>query len=280
MPKRLYKINDPDFSQFLFEAMSRVPKKILAELDDKELRIFRNQKTMRRFADNDGWEEKILLLARIGISFTMTFAPLESRLDELMEKVQDDNLDKSDRLSLIKAMAEDQIFVISSKDILLSSHMMAQNSHHQVYVLSYPYLEVSQKLADLKSIQDPFNMKYKGVQQGFDDMAAILLATLRAEDAIKVGAGVTTGEMKVLLALYGKRTGYMHSDELASAMGESMRSFTAFKTYNALVRSNHIIHLKNKTSTAGRSSHYMITEKGINAVSYYIKYILKKTDFS
>lgn len=275
MPKRFYLVNDPAFSEYVFNVLVQVPKKIILELSDKEQIIFRSHVNMRKFADNESNEKRLLLLSRIGISYCMLFGPDKTDFDKLLEDTTATYEDPKARLQIIDQMAKGKIFVLSSRDILLSAHMAANNSHSQVYVLNYEYIQLQHRVAMINT--DVYNVQQKEVQQAFFDLANIVRTTMIASDSMSIGSGVPEGQMKLLLALFAQKGNFVSADALSSLCGEQMRSRFVSKMATELIRSKHIDHLPVKTVDAGRSSKYMINEKGIESVMTYLKHIAKKS---
>lgn len=274
MPKRFYYVNDPAFGEYVYNCLINTSKEDILQLDDKERNIFRSKSNMRRFADNEGLEKRLLLLARLKISFCVVCAPLLNQVDKIIEKSLEVHDQPKARVSLMETMARDKIFVTSSREFLMATHLAAHNSHSQVYVLNYDYLQLQRSVSKLK--EDVYSKQQKEVEAGFRDLGKFILATLIAEDALEVGAGVTQEQMKILLILFEYPDKFIHSDILARALGETARSRYVLRGCRELMKLGMIEHMPGITQEPGRSSRFTIMEKGIDAVMYYMKFITKK----
>lgn len=274
MAARFYRINDPGLSEYCFHVMRLCPPEIRSKLNRIELAHFKDEKTLRRFTESATLDQLLLMLSRIGIGFSIVVAPHEVDMDSIMQGTVSQYRAVASRKDIIKAMAEKKVFVVSSRDILVMSHMMAQNSHSQVYTLDYTYVELHDKLDNYRI--RPFKKEVKDAVDGFDDLAKLTLNAITSQDSIQSISGVTEFEMSILLAMYPHRQTMIKNDRISELIGESYRSTGVAKSAGELEKKGYLFR---EAGFRGkhRSQAYMIGEKGIEAVLNYLKFIAKKS---
>lgn len=270
---KFYLFNDPDFSLYVFHCMHTASQSQRNELDPIEIKHFTNERTMRRFADNESLEKRLLMLSRLGIHFTVTLTADIPGYGELLPKIADQYKKGADREDLIKAMIAGKTFVISSKEVMLSSQMAAQNSHTNVFVLNYEYRKVNQYLIDFKN--DTVNMDFDKGVDGYDKLAKIMLSMWANEDTLEAICGVTEFELRILLALFPLRNTYITLKTITQRINVSERSMGVARVCSKLVGKKMIAKSR---VTEGRNTDqvYTIMDTGLNTVGKYIRYVFQK----
>lgn len=274
MAARFYFVNDPDFSEYVFHCMRLCPPEIKARLNPIELAYFKNEKEIRKFAEDQNLDKRLLMLSRIGMSYCILIGPQEVDLNPMMQGVLTQYKSAEARQEVIKAMMENRVFVLSSRDIMVMSHLMAQNSHSQVYQLDKAYVLLHDKLQNYRI--RPFKEEVKDAAEGFDMLAKITLNALCSEESITSITGITEFEMKILLAMYPYRNTMITNDRISEFIGESYRSTGVAKSCGELEKKGCLIREVGYRKKH-RSQVYMINEKGIDAVLNYLKFIAKKS---
>lgn len=277
MPSRLYTINDPLFSEYVFNCMANSSAAVRQELEPAELKHFASQKRMRQFADNETLERRLTLLERLGFSFVLCVGPEDYPVDEALEEALDTISDKKDRFNFVRKMAPDQFFCFGSREFALAAQLAAQNSHLQAYILNRRYVELHHELVEADLTTNAQNQK--DAQHAFDALSGIILGAIDDPELVKSASGVTQDEMQVLLALYKHRNTFLPVDQIALRLGVGVRSDITSRKCGYLEKGKYVIRRPNSKGHAGkRSSHFTISEKGINAVMNYLKYLIRQAD--
>lgn len=277
MPKRHYHVNDPAFSEYVFHVMRLCPAEKKKDLNPLELEHFRSEKNIRKFADDESLDKRLLMLSRIGISYCLVVAPVDNNIDPILEGVTSQYRSKASRKDIVEAMAKNKLFVLSSRDTLVLSHMAAQNSHSQIYVLDYSYLTLYEKMGRMKATSSIMN---EGMD-GLDMLAKAVQISMRGEDFVQSMCGVSKYELQILLTMYPYRDRMMRYDRISELMGESYRSTGVAQSCGHLERLGLLIRepgyrMEGQPRVSTRSQVYMISDKGIDAVLKYLTYITRK----
>lgn len=272
---RRYLVTDPAFSEYVYNCMATVPKERILQLDSKEIVHFRSQNKMRIFADNATLEERLYMLSRLHFTFTITVAPERYEIEEIMEKLSLDAT-PDERIESIEDMAKRHIFVLSSREFMRVTQLAAMNSHSQVYVLNYDYVNLHRKLK-AKTPQATYTPLIKEGLKGLEATAEIALTALIHRPMIESITGLTEFDLSILLTLYGQRNSYIALDKIAARMDSKriiqLGATMIGKRCVTLYRLGHI-----DAATVGiNSKSYAIMDSGIALVHLYLQYIINKS---
>lgn len=275
MPEKLYYIEDPDYSEFVYNCMATSSAEDRRDLTPFELSFFKTKGKMRAFADYESKERRDLMLAKIGIQHCTIYAPKRTRVEHILDEVFTQYTYVEKRIAITQKMNAGKIFVQSTNDIIVGMHMAAQNSHSQVYVLNYSYVKMHQHLAEWKSST---RSEIKSAMETFDIISKLALAVLVSGDIVEGICGVNERELKVLLVLYGNRNTFTKFSTVAMHIGDTERMKGVQHICHELEQQEYIVREPGYDAKTHRKKQtYMIVSKGINAVMNYMKYLHKKT---
>lgn len=274
MAQKMYLINSPEFSEYVFYVLSTTPKESLLTLTSKELAYFKDLKTMRRFADNETLEKRLLLLAKLEVPFCLVVGKRKP-VDTVLEQVYTQYRYLEKRKALIDAMAREKMFVLSSNEVLLGLHMAAQNSHSRVYVLNYDYVKMNQKLLDTGNVT--VNQDVQDAKNGFDILSRATLVTTVMFDKCQQMFGIGPFSMQILLAVFPFRNTFISAHKIYEIMDVDPRSRGIVKTCTELERDGYLKPLPGFDEQRNRLKTYTISEKGINVAMQFLKYVSSKS---
>lgn len=273
-----YLINDPAFCEYVFACMKNSGNEERAQLSPLELKHFRNDGAIKLFAENATLEKRLLMLARLGISYNIVLGPDKIDMAGALKSVPGQYTVGAKKNAITEQFARDKVFIFGSRDLLVVSHMAAQNSHSYLYTLDRKYItlhERSKSMLGQALIHD-----IKDAIGGFDFFSQVLMDCLaNSEDnEIMSICGVDHMQMRVLLALYVNRSTMLSIPAICLKIGRPPQS--ANKLSHVVTKLQEMGYIEQlpgtqKKLSGGRS--YMIMEKGIDAVMNYVKYIVKKS---
>lgn len=281
MSTRTYLFTDPEWCEFVFNVMHTASPEQKALLDFNELKHFKNEATMRQFAENEGLEKRMLMLTRLGISFVMIAYPT-ARMQLVEEFIfdTDKQFDKRGltKQEIVKKMAEGNLFVMSSKDIMMSCLMAAQNSHSLLFILNYAYVKYHQMLSDLR--REPALQDYKDAVAGYDLMAKISLMAMNMDDGmVQSICGVNMYEMRILLSLFPYRNTFVKVDVISLRIGQVLRDRNkgVAKVCNYLLQKEMVMQMPGWEGKR-RKPYFTISEKGMQTVHKYSQYLFNQVE--
>lgn len=280
MPTIMYRITDPAFCEFVFHCMQNVSKDVLLELSPAELRWFDSKIKMRRFADKETLEKRLLLLARMGVSYTVVLAADKSKASTILEKTIPDTFRiVKDRAALIKQMHKDDVFVFGSREVSMITHMAAQNSHAEVYILDPVYAEMSRKVNDAIVRSEYINKDIKEAIKGFDEIARIAVASILTVETVPGILGINQEQLNMLLVMLPLRGNYVTIDTLCTLLHQTRRTRNGVaKSATNLTKLGYIAAIHDGQTGRKRTTEYTIMEPGINAAVKWLKYMLKQKE--
>lgn len=259
--------------------MCSVSKEKLLELSPQEIRLFDTKVKMRRFSDTESLEKRLLLLAKIGVSYTVVLAADRKRAATILEKTVPDTFRVAkDRMALIKEMHNGGMFVFGSREVSMITHMAAQNSHSEIYILNPEYAEMSRKINESIVKTQYKNNEITEAIKGFDEISKIALASLLTVDSTPGIADITDHQLKILLAMLPLRGNYVTIDTLTSLLHETRRTRNGIaKSATVLTRHGYLAKIHEQKNRK-RESEYTIMEEGINVAVRWLKYMLKQKE--
>lgn len=264
----------PVLNEYFFNLMATANDHQKSILNFNELRHFRSPEAIRRFVDNESLDRKMLLIARLGFSFTFTIHDDGFDVPALFDKVKDQAREAGARVQLIENQVKEKVFVLSSRDLLLSSHMAAQNSQSQVYTLNMQYKALHYDFKTMKA--DSTASGVTDAIDGFDKQSKVVLEAISVLDEIETLAGVSEYELKILLALYPYRHTFTDIDKVAKLIHVVDRNKGVAKVAGFLEAKGYIARQPG-FAKKNKQRKFMIMEKGINAVAKYLHYVHNKS---
>jgi hypothetical protein len=275
MGSRKYFFKDPSWSEYVFHCLRTCPVENKMDLSTEELWNIRSETAMRRFADYANLDKQLYLLARIGISFCLLSGPVDSRLQDVLDAVQVQFEKTSNRSDVVKLMSEQKFFGLSSRDILPLGHMAAQNSHSQVYVLDMAYMKLRENLNEAG--EDMLNRQIEESKRSLGYIAEFSLQAINGYNKCEAICGVAEFELKLLLAIYKHRNTFVTHATICALVDESFRTKIVALACSKLERNGYLERMLTvKTLKDKHNQTFTITEKGINTVLTFVRYVTKK----
>lgn len=267
MPQKMYLINDPEFSEYVYFVMSTTPQEVLMKLNAKELSYFKDKLVMRRFADNETFEKRLLLLAKLEVPFCLVVGKRKP-VDQVLEEIYTQYQYVEKRKALTQAMAREKVFVMSSNEVLIGLHMAAQNSHSSVYVLNYDYVKMHSQLT-----KETVNKHVKAARESFDILSRACLITTQKIGSCDIIVGVSTLELRILLAMYPFKNTFVSAHKLYEILDEDERKKGIVKTATEMEKIGYLKVLPGFNEQRNRLKTYTIAEKGIDVVCKWLSYV-------
>lgn len=277
MALRKYFIKDPGLDEYIFHVMRLSSVEQRSNLNPEELFYFNREANMRQFADNETLDKRLLMLTRLGYSYTLIVSKHPADIEPLLKETGEAHTSGSARKAAIEQMIAKKVFVLSSRDVLLTTHLMAMNTHSQVFTLDYAWVQLNARL-NAKRVR-PFNAEVTDAINGTEELAKIALSVLATTDIVESLTGCSEYEIQILLSLYLHRYTTVSTTALSQLMAISCRTTGISNSCVDLFKRGYILRLpgpQGKNKTRNSKYVYMIADQGIDAVLKYLKYIHKQ----
>jgi len=275
MAAKKYYITDTELEKYIFHVMRLSSDEQRRNLSSSELIHFRSEMNMRRFAENESLEKRLVLLTRLGHSFCVVVAPNMKDMRELYAEDVPGQYDSGEkRVAVVKKMIEKKVFVMSSRDMLVMTQIMAQNAHSGIYTLDYSWVKLKEELSKFRI--RTFSEELEDAQDATKDLSILVNSILGSEESLTSLTGCTFYGMRILLSMYQYRQTMVSATKIADIIGESKRSRSVSKACAHLMKREYIIRAPIRKQNGRKSADlYTIAEKGISVVMTYLKYVLK-----
>src|SRR3954463_10777120 len=107
MGARFYTINDPEFSEWVFHCMRLSSADQRRQLSANELKHLQDDDTIRRFAENESLDKRLLLMVRLGYSYSIISYPQPVDIDTVLTPVPGQYQLANKRAAIIESMIRD-----------------------------------------------------------------------------------------------------------------------------------------------------------------------------
>lgn len=249
-------INDQIINELAFDVLfhlSQPDKKSL--LSPGELRATRTAKKAIHYANQMSIDEKLILFAKIGISYSLVIHNKGWKLKDWIKKTKDlTNAQKMTEAAKIK------LVVVSNKDIINNLSVMANLTHSDTFLLNMDFHRVGHFVNAWKDRKP----NEGSLQDSLEDSKIInklALVTSLAIKAIRGNTEIGDLDINILMFLYDNRKNYVTREVIDGFLGSQYRKQIITAAVQRLVEKELIE--RNPTIT---KPEYQITGTGIRSV--------------
>lgn len=267
-------IDSPAFKEYAHQELSTLTPEQKDNLSTIELNMVGDDAALRRFCKQERIDHIGMVLAKVGIEWTIRFHKNEQDADLLEFNAEDQYKFPFKRLDVTETASRKGVCIISSRDVMIQSHMVAQNCTTHVYAISghtqslhkagqkFETLSWDQQVSTADEVHDLFN----------DLLLEQLNSFIYAEKTL----GLEEADLRILCALYKKRREALRLSEISTltkAEGRKMyfRANMQKLMDNGLVMSD----TKDVKKVWANSTYFMITTKGLGKIMAYRQFIHK-----
>lgn len=271
-------IYSPSLSEYAFRALRSIKPEQKANLTIDELKLFETDYKLQKFIKEDGRLDYLLyLLSKVGISWTLRIERDAESTDLLEFNTQDQYRYPQKRVDITEATMREGTCVISSRDVMVLSHMLAQNCTTKVYSISEFGKILAKKMKDTKQLTS-WDSEVVKAQEGYEIFNNILLEQLNSLDYAKDVLGLDDIDLRILAALYKKRNVAVKMNEITAMTKSSGKNMYFRKNMKKLLDEGLVASdNRNPTKLWANSVYFMITTAGLNKILSYQKLIHKNT---
>ena len=277
MSNTRYRIYNKPFSEYVYRTLKNLTAYQKKNLSDEDLKILKNATTISNFATDEQLDRLLLMLTKAGKIWVLYIGGESEEVDHLLFATVDQFDSDEKRLDVIQATADKGAFFLGANDTMLSLMMSAQNVNTPLYALSANSRELSAKVARAKSVKLPVDQQVASAVSAYDDLNRMMRNQLNALDWAQKTLGLEQNEIRVLSALFQKRTGAMTLKDMAEETLLGDKKSYLKKQVDALMAKKCILsddkHNKNKSTTV----YYMIAPEGIRKIMQYNDFIIRQT---
>lgn len=271
--EKVFLVSDPAFAQYVYYKMVNCPPLVRGRLNPAEQRYFRSKDAMRKFATDETFERRILLLTRMGVRWSVVMYEETADLDLMYKEVDENYTFTRKNLDLMNLMRKGDVFCFGSSTIMMAQLLAEQGCHSQKYVLDYGYLRTLKKMPDQRAIT--FDVKANDMEQQYMHLARIIYQSITCWERLELTIsddGVTALAMRILIVLLGHRHSFVTARSMKHRLGVPISNQITVRTMNQMVK-NGLIYQTRVPELEFEQKAYTISEKGLEKVMYFLKYV-------
>ncbi len=270
-------IHSPAFVELAFHALKKTTPEDRSSLTVDEVKLFKSDATIRRFCSEERMDYVMYILAKVGKSWTFSIEDEEYDREMLEFLVRDQMEYPQKRLDITERAAEKGVCVISSREVMLFSHMLAQNCNTLIYEVSSFSHNMQGKVRADKRVG-----KWEGdlekAQEAHDRFNDILLAQLNSLSYAEETLGLDEYDLRILAALFKERNGASKMKDIAEYTQSSGRKMYFRKNMQKLLDQKLLASdAKDVKKVWANSTYFIITAKGLGKLMEYQKFVYQNT---
>lgn len=264
MPTKKDVLIIPAVSEYLYDCLTRATYEQKKNLKLKYAKAVKNSKTAKTFAATSSWEDKAIVLSKLGIEFSFVFNLNKTRLMELYR-------DKNDLKpgELADYLLREKIMVVTDKQVLHFLNLLASNAHSEVWMMNRDFLKAGYNITDWKKEYFNTNLEeIKGGSRSARDVAKLMSATMLYAKFAPTLLGIQDVSVAVLLYIFSKDKEFIRESEIRLYFNGVYRNFKLGKSINDLLKTKFIEH-----GHLTKTKEYRITSYGTEAALRFQKKI-------
>lgn len=262
MPPKRDILQNPIVSEFVYDCLMKATLEQKKNLNGKLLRATRTSRTAKAFAMKSTQEEKAILLAKLGVSFSWNFNLSKKRLMELFE-----NRKTMTPTQLTDLMLREKIVIVTDKQVVQFLGVMAANCHSEIYLLNRDFLKAGYMAREFRKEYFSTTLsELKTANLSAKWMARTMVNNIVSGKFCEALFDMPETSICVLLFMFSKDKEFITEQEIRLYFNGIYRGFKLGKSINDLLKVNFI-----EKSYLTESKEYCVTKSGIEAVLRFEK---------
>lgn len=270
-------IYSESFIELAYRALRSITSDQKKTLSIYELKYFKSEYDLKKFVAEERMDHVMYILTKVGFSWTFRIER-DQWAAEMVEFNSEDQWEyPQKRIDVTEATAREGVCVISSRDVMHKSHMMAQNVATKVYQISQFSKDLQQKGRDLKQLRR-WDDEIALASKAHDMWNDILLEQLNSFEYAESTLGLDYYDLRILAALYKVRNRSIRMKEISELTKAKGKKMYFRKNLEKLLELN-LVATDAKDAKKNRSEvgYFMITTKGIGSIMEYRKFVYENT---
>ncbi len=265
-------INSPILNELVFDYLFTLSEGDIKKLAPKEIRAIRTAKQARHFVSRSTLDEKLLLLAKLGVQFSFMLHqnnPIAPKhIKELAEKYKE-----MSKREILRDLSAEKFVVVTDRVLINFINVMGHYTHSDTYLLNLDFHRVGVYLNKWKKEKEKPNID--SIQESLEFARVINKLLFNHTLAMKGIRGETQiGDLdfNILMMLYDTKTVYVPRETIEYRFEGMYKKNIIAGAIKRLVEK--VLIERNPTK---RESEYQITSLGSSSVMDFHKKTLNKT---
>lgn len=271
MKKDTLCITDPAFNEYLYSVLFNAAFEDCEKLPPKYHKLIKSEKSAKRFINNSGWDEKMLVLSYLGVN---SFYIIDERSinSPSLKKVVSGFKENQKSMSLSEVV-KSGLYISSNKQLIGVLTLMAQAINSNSYTYNMEYKRIGY------SIKKWSNQLGKGEFEENTELNKYIVKALYSSNSVFKRTqdlfNIKPNEIQLLLYFY------LHVDNytaIAKVWDDNAAMLTKLEITNAIKILKGAAFIDQHPLNHKRE--YCITAKGIKVISDYKTIFAKTTNFN
>lgn len=268
-------IDSPAFKELCFRVLSKLTPDQKENLSVSEAQNFKNEYTLQKFCKENRMDYLMYILAKCGIDWTFRIHEKDVDADMVEFNTAEQYKYPLKRLDNIEATSRSNVCIISSRDVMVLSHMVAQNCLTKIYHISEFSKKLKEKGRNLQQLTSWDDQIVKA-SAAHDLFNRLMVENLKAVDYAEGVLGLDAIDLRILGELYDKRNTALRLRDIADSTFSQNKRVYLKKNMNKLLEEGLVYtDEKDKRRIWLQSTYFVITTAGLNKIINYRKYVYK-----
>lgn len=268
-------IDSPAFKELAYRVLSKISPDQKGNLTPSELKHFNSEYTLQRFCKEERMDYILHIMAKCGIDWTFRIHEDSLSADMVEYNTVDQYRYPFKRLDNTEATARENVCIISSRDVMVLSHLVAQNCTTKVYHVSEFSKAMQAKGRDLKQLTS-WDEEIVRAGAAYDLFNSILLEQLNSFEYAADILDLDEYDLRILCALYQKRQTALRMNEISQLTKATGKKMYFRKNIKKLMDAGLVASdQKDPQKLWANTTFFIITTAGLNKVINYMKFIYK-----
>ncbi len=270
-------IDPPAFKELAYRAFKNTTQEQRGTLFANEYKMFKDDATLKRFCAEERIDYLLYLLAKVGVDWT--FRIHEDALDA--DALEFNSIDQYDypqkRVDLTEAAIREGVCIVSSRDVMVHSHLTSQNCTNKIYGISDFTKKLTEKGLDLQKLSS-WDTEVGKAHETHDMFNMLLLEQLNSFKYAEETLDLDEYDLRILCALFAKRSTAIRLTDIATLTKADGKKMYFRKNMQKMLDQGLVTSdTKDTKKIWANSSYFMITTAGLNKIITYQKFVHKNT---
>lgn len=268
-------ISSEPFKELAYRALKAMPSEMRSTLTHEENKIFQSEYFIKKFCAEERIDHIMYLMAKVGYSWTFSIEKDHWATEMVEFNTKDQSEYPQKRVDITEATAREGLCVISSRDVMFLSHMVAQNTSTKVYQISEFSKDLAAKGRDFGQLKkwEQDIAKHEQAHMLWND---VVLEQLNSFEYAQHTLGLDADELRILCALFKKRNSAIRMKDISTLTKSKGRKMYFRKQLEQLIKEGLVTSdVKTTVRTWPSTGFFMISTKGIGKIMEYQKYVYK-----
>lgn len=271
MKKDTLRITDPAFNEYVYSVLYNASVEDCEKLPPKYHKLIKSEKSAKRFINNSGWDEKMLVLSYLGANsyYVIDDGSIKS---PALKKIVADFRAKQESMSLTE-IVESGLYISSNKQLLGVLKLMSQAISGNSYTYNMEYKRIGYAIKKWSKKMD------KGEYEENVEMDRYIVKSLYCSNSVFKRSddlfNIKPNEIQLLLYFYLHIHNYIAIEKTWDDNAGALSKLEITNAIKTLMEANYI-----DQHPLNHQREYCIAAKGIKVVSDYKMIFAKTTNFN